>query len=262
MLSPQNPHPAMLTTCSRSSLAGQPESHRRSTGNSRTNCRSAGIAPPPASSCSASSFAEETATQTQLTIDSHRHMLRSQLPLIFEELCYLGMFFLWGKPYRNVIVTPATTSDCITNRSLLSSFSLRRKSQRASDGLWCGHKRNNGSKGDFPKTSSLVSLCKGQSRKEKPSGDPGLVTNLKPLTAQSCMVSVLPCSLRAASKPETSRQPFSCIFHSLATGYFSSSRGPSGFCRPSIPFSCPETLLSMWPWLDVHIAPAAPPASG
>lgn len=163
----------------------------------------------------------------------------------------LGYVFPWGKPYRNVIVTPATTSDCITNRSLLSNFSLRRKSQRASNRLQCGHKCNDGSKGDFPKTSSLVSICEGQSRKEKPSGDRGLVTNLKPLTAQCCMVSVLPCSLRAASKTEISCQPVSCIFHSLATSYFSSSRGLSGFCRPSILFGCPEMLLLMSPWLDV-----------
>lgn len=63
---------------------------------------------------------------------------------------------------------------------------LPRKSQKANDGLQFGQEQNDGFEKDFSKISTLVSLCKGQSRKEKPSGDLGLAMNPKPSAAQSC----------------------------------------------------------------------------
>lgn len=105
-----------------------------------------------------------------------------------------------------------------------------------SDGLQCSQERNDGFNRDFSRICTLASIRKGQSRKEKPYGDPGLVRNPKPSAAQPCSY---PSVLHG--KPKVSLHLFSYIFPLLAT------------CYPEM--LCLEMLLLMRMRLDSPLSP-------
>lgn len=193
-----------------------------------TDCRAASPLTPtsqPAPGCSASSLAEETATQTQ----THSRIAGPRTPEAagsrLPRIALFGSVSLQEERERCVISTRATASDCISIYYFFFSFP-RLFDKEKPKGCGLALSRTTASRGVFQKNSTLASICKGQSGKEKPCGDPGLVTHPKPSRARSCWhLSVLPALSGQRESPRWLSSFFSCIFHSLAPGHFSSSGG-------------------------------------
>lgn len=82
-------------------------------GGSWTNHRAARVTSPPAPSCSASSFAEETATQTQPHYRLTRPQTLKPVGSHLQRLTLFGYVSLQEEHRRCAILTPATASDCI-----------------------------------------------------------------------------------------------------------------------------------------------------